>query len=125
MFEETRTFSSFSVKNKSESIDFYTNILGLKITEHEIGFLQLHTHGNNPIMIYEKENHEPATFTILNFTVENIEEIVDGLTSKGVVFEQYDKPMKTDEKGIYTNEQGSRIAWFKDPSENHIAVIQQ
>lgn len=119
------TFSSFSVRDKAAAKSFYVDVLGLKMKDNEIGFLELYTDGNSPIMVYEKENHVPATFTILNFMTDNIELLVESLSNKGIKFDQYDEPMKTNEQGIHVSDKGAKIAWFKDPSDNHIAIIQQ
>lgn len=89
--------------------------------------LQLNTTGNNPIFIYQKDDHEPASFTILNFPVENIDEAVDGLVARGVTFERYEGfPFEQDEKGIAHGKaanMGPDIAWFKDPAGNVLAVL--
>src|SRR5947209_8766778 len=97
MFKDTKAFSGFSVNDLQKAKDFYSQILGLDVTE-EHGMLHLHITGSNPILIYAKPNHIPATFTILNFPIENIDTAVDELKSKGVTFEQY--AGMTDEKGI-------------------------
>jgi hypothetical protein len=89
------------------------------------GLLELHIAGGNPVMIYPKPNHVPATYTILNFPVDNVEKAVDELTAKGVKFEHYDMPgIKTDAKGIARgNGQGPDIAWFTDPAGNILSVL--
>lgn len=87
-----------------------------------MGLLELHLEGNNPIIVYPKPDHVPATFTVLNFPVVDIEVAVDALSKKGIVFERYDG-LNTDEKGISHNE-GPLIAWFKDPAGNILSVIQ-
>ena len=86
--------------------------------------LELHIAGGNKIFIYPKPNHIPATFTILNFPVDNIEKAVEELTKKGVIFEKYEDPIKTDEKGIFRGG-GPNIAWFKDPAGNILSVLEQ
>src|SRR3989304_709073 len=91
-------FSSFSVDSLQKTKEFYSQVLGLKVTETAMG-LQLHI-GENTIFIYQKKDHVPATFTILNFPVEDIDKAVDHLTKRGVRFEQYEGDIKTDEKGI-------------------------
>ncbi len=90
-----------------------------------MGMLELHIEGNNNIMVYPKPNHEPATFTILNFPVDDIEKAVDALIAKGIVFEQYEGEIKTNEKGICVNPYGPKIAWFKDPAGNILSVLQE
>jgi len=89
-----------------------------------MGGLQLKA-GGDPIFVYPKSNHEPATFTILNFQVESVERAVDELTKKGVRFEIYDNgDLKTDSKGISTDPRGPKIAWFKDPAGNFLSVLE-
>lgn len=124
MLQTSKAFSSFSVKNIEEAKSFYESI-GLKTKIGEMGILELELEGNENIMLYPKDNHEPATFTVLNFPVNNIEEAVDELISKGIKFEQYDSEyLKTDGKGISRGEQGPKIAWFKDPSGNILSVLE-
>lgn len=116
------TFSGFSVTDIDEAKEFYTQILGLEVETVPEG-LQLKLKGGQNVFVYPKPNHEPATYTILNFEVPDIEATVDELTAKGVVFEQYDNEwMKTDEKGICHGE--PVIAWFKDPAGNFMSLIQ-
>lgn len=127
MVQDSYAFSGFSVKDQKAAQKFYSEVLGLKVEESPMG-LQLHTKGNNPIFIYEKADHTPASFTILNFPVEDIDKAVDALTKQGVVFEHYDfGGYGTDDKGIMrgraTND-GPDIAWFKDPSGNVLSILQ-
>jgi predicted enzyme related to lactoylglutathione lyase len=123
MLDGTKAFSGFSVNDLEKAKDFYGNTLGLKITEGAMGMLELHVGGGNPIIVYPKPNHTPATFTVLNFPVNNVEETVDALTAKGVKFEHYDfENIKTDAKGIMRG-QGPDIAWFSDPAGNIISVL--
>jgi catechol 2,3-dioxygenase-like lactoylglutathione lyase family enzyme len=123
MFKHTKAFSGFSVDNIQKAKEFYGNILGLEVAEEIMGILTLHIEGGNKIIIYPKPNHEPATFTILNFPVDDVEKTVDELIAKGVVFEQYDLgKMKTDPKGIMRG-MGPTIAWFKDPAGNILSVL--
>ena len=125
MFKTTKAFSGFSVNDLNKAKEFYSKTLGLDVEEVMNGnVLQLNIHGGGTIMIYQKNNHTPATFTILNFPVENIEEAVDGLTARGVRFLQYNEPIKTDEKGICRRSGGPLIAWFEDPAGNIISVLQ-
>lgn len=124
MLNYTKAFSGFSVDDLEKARLFYAKTLGLTITNNPMGLLELHTKGNAPIIIYPKPNHEPASFTVLNFTVENIEKTVDELISNGVIFEQYSEPIKTDKKGILRGERGPSIAWFKDPSGNILSIIE-
>jgi predicted enzyme related to lactoylglutathione lyase len=124
MFKDTKAFSGFSVNDLQKAKEFYHGILGLEISENEMGILTLHFSGATKIIIYPKPNHEPATFTILNFAVADVEKAVDELIAKGISFEQYDEPMKTDEKGIlWGNGRGPNIAWFKDPAGNILSVL--
>jgi hypothetical protein len=94
----------------------------LNVTE-EMGALGLHLAGGGEVFIYPKENHVPATFTVLNFPVADVEDAVDRLTQAGVRFEQYEGDLQTDEKGIYRGE-GPTIAWFKDPAGNILSVLE-
>ncbi len=114
-------FSGFSVTNIEKAKDFYTNVLGVTVTEEEMGILVMHLSYDQQIILYPKADHQPATFTVLNFPVENIDEAVEALKHKGVKFEQYDY---TDEKGI-AREMGPLIAWFKDPSGNILSLIEE
>ncbi len=122
MLQQSNAFSSFSVKDLAAARDFYKNTLGLTIRDNSIGMLELHLHGNNMAIVYEKKDHKPAKFTILNFPVKNIDEAVKYLSEKGIKFLQYDDP-KTDDKGI-SRKQGPPIAWFTDPAKNILSVIQ-
>ena len=122
MFENTRAFSGFSVDDVPEARKFYGETLGLRVSE-EYGMLSLHIAGERDILVYPKPDHTPATFTILNFPVDDIENAVDELAERGIRFERYDDS-NTDEKGIYRG-QGPLIAWFKDPAGNILSVLQQ
>jgi catechol 2,3-dioxygenase-like lactoylglutathione lyase family enzyme len=121
MFENTRAFSGFSVDDVPEARKFYGETLGLRVSE-EYGMLSLHIAGERDILVYPKPDHTPATFTILNFPVDDIEKAVDELAERGVRFERYDDS-NTDEKGIYRG-QGPLIAWFKDPAGNILSVLE-
>jgi len=123
MFKDTKAFSGFSVDDIGKARSFYEGTLGLEVSESN-GMLQLHIAGGNPVLVYPKDNHTPATFTILNFPVDNVDSAVDELTNLGVRFEHYDYPdMKTDEKGIMRG-WGPAIAWFTDPAGNVMAVLE-
>jgi catechol 2,3-dioxygenase-like lactoylglutathione lyase family enzyme len=127
MFKDTHAFSSFSANDLQKAKEFYGKTLGLEISETKEG-LGLKIAGGGQVFIYAKPNHEPATFTILNFPVANIDEAVDQLNKLGVRFEQYEGEMKTDEKGIFRGAergQGPNIAWFKDPARNILSVIEE
>ena len=122
MLDTNKAFSSFSVDDLQKAKNFYAQTLGLKVKESQMG-LELHP-GDTDVFIYPKPNHKPATFTVLNFLVNDIEATVDELRGKGVRFEQYDGEIKTDEKGIHHNG-GPTIAWFKDPAGNILSVLEK
>ena len=124
MFKDVKAFSSFSVNDLQAAKRFYGETLGLEVEEQKEG-LALKIAGGNPVFIYPKPNHQPATFTILNFPVDDVDKAVDELTRRGVQFEHYDGPdMKTDAKGIARgNGKGPTIAWFKDPAGNYLSVV--
>jgi predicted enzyme related to lactoylglutathione lyase len=127
MFKKTKAFSGFSVNDIQKAKEFYSQTLGLEVSElpEMGGLLTLHIAGGSNILIYPKPDHTPATFTILNFPVDNIEQAVDELTKRGVRFEIYNEAeLKTDEKGISRGE-GPLIAWFKDPAGNILSVLEQ
>lgn len=125
MFKQAKAFSGFSVDDLQKAKAFYGDVLGLEVTEIDMGLLELHIEGGNNIMIYPKPNHMPATFTILNFPVKDVEKAVDELTRRGVQFEQYEGEIKTDEKGICRSDEGPTIAWFKDPAGNILSVLEE
>ena len=122
MFEHTKAFSGFSVDDIPKAKQFYGETLGLRVSE-EYGMLTLHIAGDRDTLIYPKEDHTPATFTILNFPVDDVDKAVDELAARGVRFERYDGA-EQDEKGINRGG-GPLIAWFKDPAGNILSVIQQ
>jgi catechol 2,3-dioxygenase-like lactoylglutathione lyase family enzyme len=127
MFKPRAAFSGFSVDDLSKAREFYTGILGLKVDQDAMG-LTLHLPGGATVFVYPKSNHQPATFTILNFVVDTIDDAVDELSRRGVRFERYEGEMKTDKKGIVRGisaKQGPDIAWFKDPAGNFISVLQE
>lgn len=124
MLRDCETFSTYSTSDVNKAREFYGEFLGLNISEHKMGLLELHL-VNSSVLIYPKQDHIPAGFTVLNFKVKNIEEYVDGLIAKGLKFEQYERPIKTDSKGIHRNENGPSIAWFKDPGGNILSVIEE
>ena len=127
MLKTQAVFSGFSVNDLGKAKEFYTNVLGLTPSGESMG-LQLQLPGGGSLFIYPKGDHQPATFTVLNFVVENIDEAVDGLGKQGVTFEHYDDmPGQQDEKGIARGRsagQGPDIAWFKDPAGNILSVLQ-
>lgn len=123
MLGKTKPFSSFSVDDLQKAKEFYGKTLGLEVKSEAEG-LELHF-PDNTIFIYPKKNHVPATFTILNFPVKDIEAAVDDLSKRGVRFEKYEEgELKTDEKGIFRGD-GPTIAWFKDPAGNFLSVIEE
>ena len=122
MFKNTKAFSSFSVDDIKKAKEFYGQTLGLEVSETKEG-LGLQIAGGGQVFIYPKPNHTPATFTILNFPVDDIEQAVDQLTKLGVRFEHYEGDIKTDAKGIHRNA-GPKIAWFKDPAGNILSVLE-
>jgi catechol 2,3-dioxygenase-like lactoylglutathione lyase family enzyme len=128
MLKDSPAFSGFSVTNLKGVKEFYTNVLGLEVIEDSMG-LTIKLGGGTQVFAYPKENHTPATFTILNFPVDNIDKVVDELKSKGVSFERYDDmPFDQDEKGIARGlaaNQGPDIAWFKDPDGNILSILQE
>lgn len=125
MFKNTKAFSSFSVNDIQKAKEFYSQIVGLEVSDEMKGLLNLHIKDGNNIMIYSKPNHLPASFTVLNFPVNDVEKAVDELTGKGVKFEIYNEPnLKTDEKGIAQGGGGPRIAWFKIPAGNILSVLE-
>lgn len=124
MFKNTKAFSGFSVNNLEQAKEFYSEVLGLDIVKNIMNLLELHLAGGTKVLIYPKSNHEPATYTILNFPVDDIEKAVDALIAKGVTFEQYDSPIKTDVKGICRSPKGPNVAWFKDPAGNILSVLE-
>jgi catechol 2,3-dioxygenase-like lactoylglutathione lyase family enzyme len=124
MFENTKAFSGFSVDDVPRAKQFYGETLGLRVSEQD-DILFLHIAGDRDTLIYPKDDHTPASFTILNFPVDDIEGAVDALAERGVSFERYTgTDLETDEKGIFRGG-GPLIAWFKDPAGNVLSVIQE
>jgi catechol 2,3-dioxygenase-like lactoylglutathione lyase family enzyme len=124
MLRDSKAFSGFSVADIQTAKKFYSETLGLDVTESH-GLLTLRLAGGNNVLIYPKHNHVPATFTLLNFPVTDVDLTVDELTKRGVRFEKYDLPnLKTDTKGIMRGN-GPTIAWFKDPAGNILSVIEE
>jgi len=124
MFRGTKAFSGFSVSDQAAAKKFYGETLGLDVEEGPDG-LRLKIAGGNPIYVYAKDNHVPATYTMLNFPVDDIDKAVDELKGKGIEFESYEG--FTDDKGIARGRSANRgpdIAWFTDPAGNILSVIQ-
>ncbi len=127
MFNAKAAFSGFSVNDLPTAKKFYAETLGLKVEDDGVG-VRLHLPGGGTVFAYPKRDHQPATFTILNLVVDEIDAAVDELASRGLQFEHPDKEPKTDEKGILrgrAQNRGPDIAWFKDPAGNFLSVIQE
>ena len=127
MLRDSSAFSGFSVDDVAKAKAFYAETLGLEVSDGpEAGTLDLRLHGDGHVFIYPKgQGHTPATYTILNFPVSDVEKAVDELTAVGVIFEHYDMPDgEQDAKGIFRNS-GLAVAWFKDPAGNILSVLQQ
>jgi catechol 2,3-dioxygenase-like lactoylglutathione lyase family enzyme len=127
MFRDTHMFSTFSVDDIDAARRFYGETLGLDVRDSsEMGILEVRAAGDARVVVYPKPNHQPATFTVLNFPVRDIEAAVDGLVAAGVTMERYDNPeAAADARGIAGGgENGPRIAWFQDPAGNILAVIE-
>jgi catechol 2,3-dioxygenase-like lactoylglutathione lyase family enzyme len=122
MFDSAKAFSSFSVDDVPKARRFYEQTLGLQVSE-DSGLLRLRLTGGQSVLLYPKPTHTPASFTVLNFPVPDIESAVAALTERGVRFERYPE-LKTDAKGIHRGEGGPPIAWFKDPAGNVLSVLQ-
>ena len=126
MLKNSKAFSGFSTDDIAKTKEFYTKVLGLDVEQQDgpMGMLTIHLATGGIILAYPKDDHIAATFTILNFPVDNIDQTVDELTAKGVVFEHYDG--LTDQKGIargISQNRGPDIAWFKDPAGNILSVL--
>jgi catechol 2,3-dioxygenase-like lactoylglutathione lyase family enzyme/uncharacterized protein YqgV (UPF0045/DUF77 family) len=125
MFTHSPAFAGFSVDDVLAARSFYADVLGLEVSEQN-GMLTLHLGGGGNVLVYPKEDHEPATFTVLNLPVDDVDAAVDGLAAKGVVFERYEG-MPHDEKGIVRPPDLAHsppIAWFRDPAGNIISVLE-
>lgn len=130
MFQNSQAYSSMSVHDSAAAKDFYGDVLGLKVTDEDVAGFQmvtLHLATGGRVLLYPKENHEPATYTALYFPVDDIDKTVDELIEKGITLERYEG-MHQDEKGItrgLANNMGPDVAWFKDPSGNILSVTQE
>lgn len=123
MFDSSGAFSGFSIDDRDAARTFYGEVLGLRVTDDAMGFLNLHLDSGAVVLAYVKPDHTPASFTILNFPVDDVESAVDDLNSRGVVTTIYnDTGMPVDEKGIMRGN-GPDIAWFTDPAGNVISVL--
>jgi predicted enzyme related to lactoylglutathione lyase len=124
MLKDSKAFSGFAVKDIDAAKAFYGGMLGQDVRDGPMGLLELHLAGGATIMIYPKDDHEPATYTILNFPVDDIDTAVEQLTAAGVRMEQYGRSdLPQDEKGIARDPEGTAIAWFTDPSGNILSVL--
>jgi catechol 2,3-dioxygenase-like lactoylglutathione lyase family enzyme len=124
MLADSKAFSGFAVPDIDAARGFYGDTLGLKVELMEgPGLLTLHLAGDRPTLIYPKPDFQPATYTILNFPVDDIDATVEELSARGVKFEQYDD-FGQDDKGVARGE-GPPIAWFKDPAGNILSVLEQ
>ena len=124
MLKDSRAFSGFAVRDIDEARRFYGGALGLTVEEGEMGMLVLRLGDGRPVLVYPKDDHEPATYTILNFPVPDVEAAVVALREQGVTFERYEgTPVETDELGVFRGG-GPLIAWFTDPSGNVLSVIE-
>lgn len=125
MLGDSKAFSGFSVNDLGRAKDFYERTLGLDVSEMN-GLLEVRLGSGASVVVYPKETHEPATFTILNFPVDDVDDAVDKLTERGVRFEKYDEPeLTTDEKGVFRAEGVPTIAWFRDPAGNILSVLEE
>ena len=122
MFGNTKAFSGFAVDDIEKAKQFYAETLGLEVTE-ENGMLTLHIAGDRPILVYPKPNHTPASFTILNFPVDDIEPAVDQLAARGVVFERYEGTRRRPTRRA-SSAAATTIAWFTDPAGNVLSVVE-
>ena len=124
MFRSAHAYSGFSVSDVAAAKTFYGETLGLVVSDGEMGILEITLGSGAKVIAYPKDNHQPATFTILNFVVSDIEATVDALTAAGIAMERYEG-FEADAKGISRNSMGPPIAWFTDPAGNIIAVIEE
>jgi predicted enzyme related to lactoylglutathione lyase len=122
MFNKTKAFSGFAVDDIAAAKKFYGETLGIDVSE-EYGMLTLHIDQGGDIIIYPKEDHAPATYTILNFPVADVDQAVDQLSERGVTFERYEG-FEQDEKGVARGDEGPAIAWFTDPAGNILSVLE-
>jgi len=123
MLTNSKAFSGFAVDDIDKAREFYGEVLGVRTSDNEMGFLTLHLAGDRDTLVYPKPDLVPGNYTILNFPVEDVDEAVDALTAKRVSFEVYEG-FGQDEKGISREGGGPPIAWFKDPAGNILSVLQ-
>ena len=125
MFKDSKAFSGFAVKDLGAARAFYGETLGLDVRDGPMGMLELHLGSGAVVLVYPKDDHQPASYTILNLPVRDVDAAVDQLTKAGVRMEHYGSDFGQDEKGIARGNEGPTIAWFKDPSGNVIAVLDE
>jgi len=124
MFSHAKPFSGFSVNDLEKAKKFYRDTLGLDVSDAPMDQLELRIDDDTKVFVYQKPNHTPASFTILNFPVADVDHAVDELIERGVKFEIYkDGDLKTDAKGVH-RDGGPKIAWFKDPAGNYLSVLE-
>ncbi|HEX5579139.1 MAG TPA: VOC family protein, partial [Candidatus Limnocylindria bacterium] len=124
MLKESQAFSGFSVDDLEKAKDFYGNTLGIETEMTDAG-LALRIPGRQPVFVYPKDNHQPATYTVLNFPVGSVDQAVDDLAAAGIAMERYGDDFGQDEKGISRDPRGPTIAWFKDPAGNILSVLEE
>jgi catechol 2,3-dioxygenase-like lactoylglutathione lyase family enzyme len=127
VFKLDESFSTFAIDDVGAASKFYKDKLGIEVTDQKEGGIALKL-GSQSVYLYPKEDHKPATFTVLNFAVTDIDAAVDELKSRGIEFESYGGDIATDDKGIFRGgdkNQGPNLAWFKDPAGNILSVIEQ
>jgi catechol 2,3-dioxygenase-like lactoylglutathione lyase family enzyme len=122
MFTPSGAFSGFSIDDADAAKEFYGETLGLRVTQLENGFLNLHLESGAVVLAYVKENHEPASFTILNFEVDDVDAAVDDLNARGVDTNIYGSDIPADHRGVMKGN-GPDIAWFRDPAGNVLSVL--
>jgi catechol 2,3-dioxygenase-like lactoylglutathione lyase family enzyme len=125
MFKDSNAFSGFAVRDLAAAKSFYGDTLGLDARDGPMGMLELHLGSGAVVLVYPKEDHQAANYTILNFPVKDVDAAVDQLREAGIQMEQYGADFGQDEKGIARGNEGPTIAWFKDPSGNIIAVLDE
>jgi len=125
MFQHEKPFSGFSVNDIEKARRFYHDTLELDVADAPMDQLEIKLDNETRVFVYEKPNHTPATFTILNFPVDDVDQAVDQLSDRGVKFEIYDDgELATDDKGVHRSS-GPKIAWFKDPAGNYLSVLER
>lgn len=124
MLESSKAFSAIAVKDLAQAGQFYGEVLGLQVDENEMGMLVLRLAGARSVLLYPKGDHVPATYTVLNFPVDDVVDTVGRLAERGVAFERYEgTPAQTDDDGVFRGG-GPLIAWFTDPSGNVLSVLE-